>query len=230
VRPQFAYSILQGRTTSASASTEIIAINPALIANSFIQGGSVFPNLVEKTLANYYITGDERYFNALPPNFGLPMSYAMMDTETGLGYRSSRPGLPPDVASVAGVAVMTGRDRGHDDIPLDAERMGYTAQDPRDAVKSGDVPPEPLEEHHVFPVGRPSRTLEGFFKALGIVPDDYTVTVPRSANPRGGVDVRAWKAWLAEHPNATSVDIYKQAGWSYMNLEWMGTMLWALTA
>jgi RHS repeat-associated protein len=78
---------------------------------------------------------------------------------------------------------------------------------------------ERLEDHHVFPIGRPSRSLEGRFKSLGIDPDAYTVTAPGSVNPRGGNDVRAWREWLDANPNAAPQEIFKQGGWFLYEFE-----------
>ena len=72
---------------------------------------------------------------------------------------------------------------------------------------------ESLEDHHVFPIGRPSLTLEQRFKAKGINPNDFCVTVPKQSNPRGRVDTRAWTEWLDANPAATREEIYRQGGW-----------------
>ena len=77
-----------------------------------------------------------------------------------------------------------------------------------------------MADHHIFP-----QQFRGFFGQRGVNIDDFTVTVNHqtthlrglhgSGLPNQGMPGRwnpRWSEWIDANPNATSFDIYRQAG------------------
>ncbi len=79
---------------------------------------------------------------------------------------------------------------------------------------------EPLVEHHIFNAFRgsssASQKYRDFFKNLNIKVNEHAILIPESLHKylhRAGSNwTTQWKNWIDENPNATSKDVYQQAG------------------
>jgi len=84
-----------------------------------------------------------------------------------------------------------------------------------------DGPPVPPIKHHIFNkfrgISPASQKYRDFFQQHGITVDDFTVAMPETLHKEwihraGNNWTTMWRQWIDENPNATTIEVYQQAG------------------
>jgi len=67
-----------------------------------VHGGSVFPNEVEVAVANYMLTGNSNWLNAIPDDTSaLALQYSVVTVAANLGYETGYGGMDPTIILMA---------------------------------------------------------------------------------------------------------------------------------
>lgn len=104
-----------------------------------------------------------------------------------------------------------------------ARMVGDPGRNPASGASAKVVPllaSPKMNKHHIFNVFRgrseSSQVYRDFFKSHGIKVDDYTVSVTADTHKRlhqaGNNWTTMWKSWIDANPNASTKDVYQQAG------------------
>lgn len=77
-------------------------------------GGAIFPNPKEVALANYFLSGNPNWLNAIPKDTAaLPLQYSIVSVATNLGYETGYGGIDPAFVLMAAAIDPSGL--GNDD-------------------------------------------------------------------------------------------------------------------